>query len=96
MGTRASFLYAPHSQAVVLDLAVQAAGLPSVPQPLPPGGVPVLRVEVEGGVVDLPAWEDAARTGGPPTPPSSASRSGRPTPGDSPSRNQAWSSSQRE
>ncbi|HBL30914.1 MAG TPA: hypothetical protein DD490_29120, partial [Acidobacteria bacterium] len=69
MGTRASFLYAPHSQAVVLDLAVQAAGLASVPQPLPPGGVPVLRVEVEGGVVDLPAWEDAARTGGPPPDP---------------------------
>jgi hypothetical protein len=68
-GSRASFLYAPHPHAVVLDLAVQAAGLVAVPQPLPPGGVPIPRVEVEGEAVDLPAWDAAARADGPPPPP---------------------------
>ncbi len=64
-GTRASFTYSPHPDSVVLDLAVQAAGLIAVP--LPPGQQG--RVEIGGESVALPSWEEAERSGAPPPAP---------------------------
>jgi hypothetical protein len=69
-GTRVAFLYTPRPAAVVLDLAIQAAGLASLPLSLDahppegpcvqaaPAGEPLLGLE---GVepIPLPAWDDA-------------------------------------
>jgi hypothetical protein len=63
-GTRASFLYTPHPQAVALDLAVQAAGLIAVAEGLQgQQGLqgPQGRVTVAGETVALPSWEEAER-----------------------------------
>lgn len=58
-GSRAAFLYSPHPQSVVLDLAVQAAGLIAVPRPEGSQG----QVEIAGESVVLPSWEEAERSG---------------------------------
>jgi hypothetical protein len=67
LGARASFLYSPHPQAVLLDLAVQAAGLVAVPLPEGLQGQQGLqgRVEIGGETVVLPSWEEAERAGAP-------------------------------
>lgn len=59
-GTRASYLAAPHPQSVLLDLALQAAGLIAVPLsggPREPEPRP--RVEIEGESLVLPSLEEA-------------------------------------
>jgi hypothetical protein len=64
LGARASFGYRPHPDEIVLDLAVQAAGLVSVPRQ----GLQELqgqqgRVEIGGESAVLPSWEEAERAG---------------------------------
>lgn len=63
-GTSASYLAAPHPQSVLLDLALQAAGLVAVPLP---GGTrepePQPRVEIGGEALVLPSLEEAEGSG---------------------------------
>jgi hypothetical protein len=60
-GTRASFSYQTDFRSIVLDLAVQAAGLVPVPQEGRQGLQG--RVEVDGESVVLSSWEEAERAG---------------------------------
>ena len=59
LGARATFLYGPWPQAVILDLAVQAAGLVAAPMSEGQHG----QAEVDGERLVLPSWEEAERAG---------------------------------
>lgn len=65
LAARASFLYSPHPEALLLDLAVQAAGLVAVPRREGPQGRQGQQgqVEIAGETLVLPSWEEAERAG---------------------------------
>jgi hypothetical protein len=67
-GSRAAFVYHPHPESVVLDLALQGAGLVAVPQGRPEQQeqpIQAGQVEIAGEAVRLPPWQVAEGAGAP-------------------------------